>query len=74
MPASKTEGRAGEVSVNSKWPKVLLLSAVTLLWPLYDITTATEAPRLGLAILKYVLLACALAAPVGSAVMYATDR
>jgi hypothetical protein len=33
-----------------------------------------QAPRLVLAILQYALLACALVALVGSAVMYATDR
>jgi hypothetical protein len=48
--------------------------AVTSCWMLYDITTATEAPRLALAILQYSLLACALVALVGSAVIYATDR
>jgi hypothetical protein len=41
---------------------------------LYDTTTATEAPRLALAILQYARLACALVALVGFAVMYATDR
>ena len=74
MPASKRPGRAGEIFVNSKWPKVMLLSAVTSLWLLYDITTATEAPRLALALLQYSLLACALIALVGSAVMHATGR
>jgi hypothetical protein len=74
MPASNTGGRAGESFVNSKWPKVMLLSAITSLWLLYDMTTATEAPRLMLAILQYILLALALVALVGSAVMYATDR
>jgi len=49
-------------------------SAVTSLWLLYDITTATEAPRLALALLQYSLLACALIALVGSAVVHATDR
>ena len=53
--------------------EVMLLSA-TSLWLLYDIMTATEAPRLALAFLQYSLLACALIALVGSAVMYATDR
>ncbi|MBI5319508.1 hypothetical protein [Bradyrhizobium sp.] len=60
--------------MNGKWPKVMLLSAGTSLWLLYDITTATEAPSPALAILQYALLACALVALVGSAVMYATDR
>jgi len=53
---------------------VMLLSAVTSLGLLYDITTATEAPRLMLAVLQYILLALAVVALVGSAVMYATDR
>jgi hypothetical protein len=74
MPVSKTEGRAGETLVNSKWPKVMAISAVTTCWLLYDITTAIEAPRLALAILQYALLACALVALVGSAVTYATDQ
>ena len=60
--------------MNSKWPKVMVMSAITSLWLLYEITTATEAPRLALAVLQYALLACALVALVGSAVMYATDR
>ncbi|MCP4618266.1 MAG: hypothetical protein GY844_17750 [Bradyrhizobium sp.] len=60
--------------MNSKWPKVMLMSAATSLWLLYDITTAAEAPRLALALLQYSLLACGLFALVGSAVMYATDR
>jgi len=51
-----------------------LLSAAISLWLLYDITTATEAPRLALALLQYSLLACALTALVGSAVVHATDR
>jgi hypothetical protein len=75
MPASKKPGRnAGENFLNSKWPKVMLVSAATSLWLLYDITTATEAPRLMLAFLQYSLLACALVALLGAAVMYATDR
>jgi len=52
----------------------MLVSAATSLWLLYDITTATEAPRLMLAFLQYSLLACALVALVGAAVMHATDR
>ena len=59
---------------SNKWPKVMLMSAVTSIWLLYDISTASEAPRLLLAILQYSLLTCALVALVGSAVMYATDR
>jgi hypothetical protein len=60
--------------VNSKWPKVMALSAITSIWLLYDIATATEAPRLALALVQYSLLTLAVVALVGSAVMYATDR
>ena len=60
--------------MNSKWPKVALISALTSCWLLYDITTATEAPRLAVAILQYALLACSLVALIGSAVMHATDQ
>jgi hypothetical protein len=48
----------------------MAISAATSRWLLYDIATATE----GLAILQYAVLACALVALVGFAVMYATDR
>ena len=74
MPASMRVGRAGETSVNSKWPRVMLLSAVTTCWLLYDMVSATEAPRQAVAILEYALLACAMVALVGSAAMYAQDR
>ena len=60
--------------MNSKWPKVMAIGAVTTCWLLYDITTANEAPRLALAILQYALLACALVALVGSAALDATGR
>lgn len=52
----------------------MLVSAVTSIWLLHDLTMAAEAPGLALAILQYSLLTCALVALVGSAVMYATDR
>jgi hypothetical protein len=47
----------------------MLLGDATSAWLAYDIISATEAPRQGLAILQYALLACALCALVGSAVM-----
>jgi hypothetical protein len=52
----------------------MLMSAVTSAWLVYDMTTATEAPRLALAILQYILLACAMIGLVGSAVMMAGSR
>jgi hypothetical protein len=60
--------------VNSKWVKVMLMSGVTSAFLVYNMTTATEAPRLMLAYLQYTLLGMALFALVGSAVMYATGR
>jgi hypothetical protein len=60
--------------VNSKWAKVMLLSAATSAFLVYDITTATEAPRLMLAYLQYTLLGLAMFSLLGSAVMYASGR
>jgi hypothetical protein len=62
-----------EIPVNSKWPKVMLMSAATSAWLIYDMTTATEAPRQALAILQYGLLGCALVGLIGSLVMYASE-
>jgi hypothetical protein len=62
------------ISMQGKWPKVMLLSAATSAWLAYDIISAPEAPRQALAVLQYALLACAVCALVGSAVMAATDR
>lgn len=62
-----------EILVNSKWPKVMLMSAVTSAWLIYDMTTATEAPRQASAILQYGLLACALISLIGALVMYASE-
>ncbi|MEH2589675.1 hypothetical protein [Bradyrhizobium sp. AZCC 1721] len=41
---------------------------------LYEMATATEAPRQALAILQYGLLACALIGVVGSLVMLASEK
>jgi hypothetical protein len=57
--------------MNDKWPKVMLMSAATAAWLIYDMATATEAPRQALAILQYGLLACALFGLAGSLVMAA---
>jgi hypothetical protein len=43
--------------VNSKWPKLMLMSAATSAWLIYDMTTATETPRQAVAVLQYGLLA-----------------
>ena len=36
--------------MNSKWPKVMLMSAATAAWLVYDMATATETPRQAVAI------------------------
>jgi len=41
----------------TNWPVLILTSGATSAWLIYDINTATEAPRQALAILQYVLLA-----------------
>jgi hypothetical protein len=63
-----------EIPVNSKWPKVMLMSAATSAWLIYDMATATEPPRQTLAILQYGLLACALLGLLGSLVMAASQK
>jgi hypothetical protein len=59
--------------VGSKWPKIMLMSGLTSAWLLYDMATATEAPRQAVAVLQYGLLACALIGLVGSIVMAASE-
>jgi hypothetical protein len=60
--------------VNSKWPKLILMSAATSAWLIYDMTTATETPRQAVAVLQYGLLACALMGLIGSLVMLASQK
>ncbi len=60
--------------MNGRWPKVMLMSGATAAWLIYDISSATEAPRLALTFLQYSLLACALFGFAGSVVMFATGK
>ena len=60
--------------MNSKWPKIMLMSGATSAWLLCDMATATEAPRQAVAVLQYGLLACALIGLVGSIVMAASEQ
>jgi len=62
----KGAGRAGVACVNSKRPKLVLMSGITSALLLYKMATAAEAPRRALAILQYGFLACALVGLVGS--------
>jgi hypothetical protein len=50
------------------------MSAATSAWLIYDMSSATEAPRQAVAILQYCLLAGALVGLVGSVVMAATQK
>jgi hypothetical protein len=68
------EPQRRENSVNRNWPKIMLMSAATSAWLIYDISTATEAPRQAVAMLQYALLAGALIGLVGSLVMYAAQK
>jgi hypothetical protein len=58
----------------SRWPRVMLMSAVTSAWLIYDMATATEVPRQAVAMLQYGLLACALIGFLGSLVMAASQK
>ena len=60
--------------MNSKWPKLMLMSGITSAWLLYEMATATEAPSRALAILQYGLLGGALIGLVGSLVMLASEN
>ncbi|WP_108519460.1 hypothetical protein [Bradyrhizobium algeriense] len=60
--------------MNSKWPKLMLISGITSAWLLYDMATVSEAPSRAPAILQYGLLACALIGLVGSLAMLASEK
>jgi hypothetical protein len=60
--------------MTGKWPKLMLMSAATSAWLIYDMTTATEGPRQAVAVLQYGLLACALFGLIGSLVMLASEK
>jgi hypothetical protein len=60
--------------MNSKWPKLMLMSGATSAWLLYDMATATETPRQAVAILQYCLLAGALIGLIGSIAMAASEK
>ena len=60
--------------VNSKRPKLVLMSGITSALLLYEKATAAEAPSRALTILQYGFLVCALAGLVGSLVMRASEK
>lgn len=59
--------------MNSKWPKLILISGITSGWLLYDMAKATESRGPELAFVQHSLLACALTGLVGSLVMLASE-
>lgn len=63
-----SEGREGN------WGRIALVSAAVAVWLIYDMATATEAPRQAVAILQYVLLACALIGLVRSVMKLMSAR
>ena len=60
--------------MNRKWPKLMLMSAATAAWLVYDMASATETPRQAVAILQYCLVAGALIGLLGSLVMAASEK
>jgi hypothetical protein len=51
---------------NGKWGKMALLNAAVAAWIVYDLSTATEAPRQAVMIMEYVFLAGALLGLAGA--------
>ncbi len=58
----------------TNWPLLMLTSGATAAWLFYDMTTATESPRMTLAILQYLLLAISTVGFLGAVVMYLANR
>ena len=52
------------------WGRTALITGAAACWLIFDMTTATEAPRQTVAVLQYGLLIMALIGLIGSAVMY----
>lgn len=67
-------GFMGDHIVSSKWPKLMLMSAATEVWLIYEIATATEAPRATVAYLQYAFLAMAVIGFFGSLLNYVSEK
>jgi hypothetical protein len=52
---------------------IVILGAV-ILWNIYDMTSATEAPGQGITILHWVLLICGVAGIIGAIMQYMQQR
>jgi len=60
--------------VSSKWPKLMLMSAATAAWLIYDMAAATEAPRVAVAYMQYAFLALAVIGFFGAWLNYASEK
>jgi hypothetical protein len=56
--------------MGKNYGRTALIAGLGACWMIYDIATATEAPRQAVAILQYVLLGMALIGGIGCAIMY----
>lgn len=61
-------------NTSGKWIRTALLTGVLAAWQIYDMSTATEAPRQALMLMQYFLLALALISCAGSLVMLASHK
>jgi len=60
--------------VSSKWPKLMLMSAATAAWLVYDMAAATETPRVAVAYMQYAFLALAVIGFFGAWLNYASEK
>ena len=60
--------------MTSKWPRVMLMSAATSAWLIYDMASATETPSLAVTVVQTFLLAGSLIGLAGSLVMLASQK
>ncbi|WP_424630096.1 hypothetical protein [Bradyrhizobium sp. SYSU BS000235] len=60
--------------MSSKWPKLMLVSAATAAWLIYDMATATEAPRPAVAYMQYTFLALSVVGFFGAWLNYASEK
>jgi hypothetical protein len=58
----------------SRWPRMMLMTAASSAWLIYDMATATEPPGQAVAVVQYALLVCVLFGLAGSLVMQASLR
>ena len=52
---------------------IVILGAV-IVWNVYDMTSASEAPSRGVTILNWILLVCAVAGIIGAVMLFVQQR